>query len=110
MSIQCPNCKSKHIQSRDFGRKGAGIMGAAAGGACWISHALRGARFGFMVGSHFGPIGSSIGTIGGAIFAGLSGAAAGGVAGSKLGEKLDKRLFNNYQCQQCSHTFSKHKG
>ena len=109
MSIQCPKCGSSHVHTRHLGRKSAGIMGAAAGGACGVSHALRAARYGFMVGSQFGPIGSSIGTIGGAIFGGLSGAATGGMVGSKLGEKLDKRLFNNYRCQQCDHTFSKSK-
>jgi hypothetical protein len=106
MSIQCPQCGSHRITTRDIGRKAGGAIGTVAGGCTGMSSVLAGARIGTVVGIVAGPAGSTLGCLAGALIGGLIGAATVGVAGAKLGEVLDARVLDNHQCLQCDHVFS----
>ncbi len=105
MSIQCPQCQSRRISTKNFGKKAGGVIGTAGGGISGAAGALSGAEVGGMVGSVGGPVGIALGALSGAILGGLLGAATGGITGSKLGEVIDQRLLDNYVCRDCGHTF-----
>jgi hypothetical protein len=106
MSIQCPQCGSTQIITRDFGRKTGGAVGTVAGGLTGMSGALSGGRIGMTVGVVAGPVGTALGCLAGALIGGMVGAATVGVAGAKLGEVLDTRVLDNLECRQCAHSFS----
>lgn len=106
MILQCPKCKSVHINVRNHARKVGGTIGAIAGTFGGLSAIGYGARTGATAGLLFGPFCSTIGGISGAILAGLTGGAAGGSAGLALGELIDRKILNNLQCMSCNHSFS----
>jgi hypothetical protein len=106
MNIQCPNCQSIRIITKDEGKKVGGVIGAIGGGIHGISGALKGSQVGRAVGSIAGPAGGAVGSVAGAILGCLIGAISGGVAGAKLGEIVDQRILDNYLCQSCGHSFS----
>jgi DNA-directed RNA polymerase subunit RPC12/RpoP len=106
MSIQCPQCQSLRISSKDVGKRAGAVIGTVGGGVSGAAGALSGAEFGGMVGAVGGPVGIALGALSGAILGGLVGAATGGITGSKLGEVIDQRVLDNYVCRDCGHTFS----
>jgi predicted RNA-binding Zn-ribbon protein involved in translation (DUF1610 family) len=106
MSIQCPQCGSTFITTRDIGRRTGGAIGTVAGGFTGFSGALTGGRLGMTVGVIAGPAGSALGCLAGALIGGLVGAATVGVAGAKLGEVIDARVLDNLECGHCEHVFS----
>ena len=110
MTIQCPQCQSERIHTRNLAKKAGGALGTAAGTASGIASALRGATAGASVGasagSLAGPGGSLIGTVAGAILGGLVAGAAGGAMGAMLGEVVDDAVFDNFRCLACGYTFS----
>jgi len=105
MSIQCPQCHSRRISTKNFGKKAGGVIGTIGGGVSGAAGALSGAEFGGMVGVVGGPLGIALGALSGAVLGGLVGAATGGITGSKLGEVIDQRVLDNYGCRDCGHTF-----
>lgn len=106
MNIQCPNCRSIRITTKDEGRKVGGAIGAVGGGIHGIAGALKGAEVGRAVGSIAGPAGGAFGSIAGTFLGGLIGAVTGSVTGAKLGEIVDQHILDNYLCQSCGHSFS----
>ncbi|SDZ02589.1 hypothetical protein [Nitrosomonas sp. Nm58] len=106
MNIQCPNCRSIRITTKDEGRKVGGAIGAAGGGIHGIAGAVKGAKVGRTLGFIAGPAGGAFGSIAGAFFGGLIGTVTGGVTGAKLGEIVDQRILDNYLCRSCGHSFS----
>lgn len=106
MILQCPKCKSVHINVKNHARKAGGTIGAIAGTFGGLSAIGYGARTGATAGLLFGPLGPTIGGISGAVLAGLTGGAAGGSAGLALGELIDRKILNNLQCMSCHHSFS----
>lgn len=105
MSIKCPHCSSRNIETLDYGKKTGGTVGFIGGGASGATGAMSGARLGAAVGVVGGPVGVGIGSIAGAILGGLLGGTAGGVAGAKLGQAIDERYLENNHCLNCGHTF-----
>lgn len=102
MSIKCPRCQSNHVISLDHAKRAGGLIGAVGGAAS----ALSGARIGGTVGAIAGPPGLMLGSLAGAAFGVLACAASGGLVGAKVGAIVDERVLDNYQCQDCGHTFS----
>lgn len=103
----CPQCQSLRIESLDYARKAGGAVGTAAGTTSAFALALSGAEVGATFGLTAGPMGAAFGGIAGAVVAGLLGGAAGCAAGAALGEMLDEKVFDNYRCTACGHTFSR---
>lgn len=107
MSLRCPNCHSKQIGFKNYGKKAGGAMGTAAGAFGGASGAMGGAKVGTTAGMIAGPVGAVLGGFAGALFGGLLGGAAGGATGSKCGEYVDDNILDNYQCLACGYSFSK---
>jgi outer membrane lipoprotein SlyB len=91
MIIECPNCQSTRIVSKDVGKKTEGVIGAVGG-----------AEVGGAIGLLAGPAGVMVGSLLGA----LIGGAAGSIAGAKLGEVVDNHVLDNYRCLSCDYEFS----
>ncbi|TVT33516.1 hypothetical protein [Marinobacter vinifirmus] len=103
MSEQCPRCLSTRIGRNNYGKKAAGVVGAAAGVYGGYASAIAGARTGAVVGAMAGPVSG----IGGAVIGGLLGGVTGVSAGIILGDVLDEVVLDNYRCLECGHSFSK---
>lgn len=108
-SPSCPRCNSTRITTRDYARKACGAVGAAAGAAGSAAAAMGGAEAGAVLGMVAGPVGSIFGGLAGALVGALFGGAAGCAAGSAVGEQIDTHVLDNYECQECGHTFSKQR-
>ena len=70
MSEQCPRCLSTRIGRNNYGKKAAGVVGAAAGVYGGYASAIAGARTGAVVGAMAGPVSG----IGGAVIVALQNA------------------------------------
>lgn len=107
MNVICPKCHGAHIITKDTAKTYGGIVGTAGGAISGASGALAGANIGSKVGMLGGVAGIAIGTIAGAVFGALLGATTGGIAGSQIGHVFDEHVLNNYECQDCGHSFSR---
>ena len=67
MSVNCLNCGSPNVISRNLGRKVVGTTGAAAGAASGAAGALSGAKTGALMGAWMGPVGVTVGSLAGAV-------------------------------------------
>lgn len=103
MNEQCPKCLSERIGKNNYGKKAAGVLGAAAGVYSGYASTIAGARTGAMVGVMAGPVTG----IGGAVIGGLLGGVSGVSAGIILGDVLDEQVLDNNRCLECGHSFSK---
>jgi len=106
MSIQCPQCASTRIKTRDIGRQTGGATGAVAGGWVGVTSAVASARLGALAGQIAGPVGSALGSIVGVLICGLLSATSVGLAGAQLGEIIDEHVLHNHECLDCGHVFS----
>ncbi|RUT76771.1 hypothetical protein EHM94_17170 [Marinobacter sp. NP-6] len=102
MNEQCPKCLSERTGKNNYGKKAAGVVGAAAGVYGGYASTIAGARTGAMVGAVAGPVSG----IGGAVIGGLLGGVTGVSAGIILGDVLDEVVLDNYRCLECGHSFS----
>jgi rubredoxin len=107
MTLKCPKCHSKRIETKNYAKKTGSTIGTVAGAARGAAGVVAGAEIGAAAGLIAGPVGATIGSIAGAIIGGLVGGAVGGAAGAMLGEVVDDNILNNYQCLACGYTFSK---
>jgi DNA-directed RNA polymerase subunit RPC12/RpoP len=108
--LQCPNCGSDRIETRDIAQRTGGTLGGLAGAAGGVAGALRGARAGFAIGMAAGPAGGTLGTVIGVVLGGLGGGALGTEVGAIFGRVVDDRVLNNCRCTTCGHTFSGRRG
>ena len=109
-NLQCPNCGSDRIETRDVAQRTGGTLGGLAGAAGGIAGALRGARAGFTLGMAAGPVGGGVGTVIGVVLGGLGGGALGTEVGAIFGRVIDDRVLNNCRCTACGHAFSGRRG
>ena len=110
MSLQCPKCQSERIDVRNNAKKAIGSIGTVIGCIGGVAAELKCARVGAVIGSPFGPIGTTVGGVTGAIIGGMFiGGIAGGTAGVALGEVVDENILDNYLCLDCEYTFSLHR-
>ena len=110
MTMICPKCASRDIETRDVAKKTGGALGLLAGAASGVASAMSGADIGASVGSAVGliagPVGSRLGGLAGTLIGGLLGGVAGGVAGARLGHLIDEQMLDNYHCLACDYRFS----
>ena len=103
MNEQCPKCLSERIGKNNYGKKAAGVVGAAAGVYGGYASAIAGARTGAMVGAMAGPVTATRGGVLGDLLGGATCVAAGII----LGDVLDEQVLDNFRCLECGHSFSK---
>ena len=106
MIIQCPNCHSTRIDTKDIAKKTCGYMGMVGGAATTTTGALGGAELGGTIGMLAGPAGAAIGVVAGSILGTILGMATGGAVGAKLGEIIDEKVLDNYHCLACGYEFT----
>ncbi|BBB66559.1 hypothetical protein UNDYM_2306 [Undibacterium sp. YM2] len=104
--LSCPWCGSHQVQIRNYAKKAGGAIGTVAGVTAGAVSFFGGAEVGAVTGAAAGPVGIVIGSIAGAIIGGLVGGATGCSVGVRLGAVLDDRILDNYECQECGHTYS----
>ena len=107
MNVICPKCHGAHIITKDTAKNYGGIVGTAGGAISGASSAWMGANIGSKVGMLGGAPGVAVGTIVGAVLGALLGGTTGGMAGSQIGHVFDEHVLNNYECQDCGHSFSR---
>ncbi|WP_319244028.1 hypothetical protein [uncultured Propionivibrio sp.] len=109
MPMNCPNCLSAQIETKDYAKKAAATVGFLGGTASGIASARNGAEIGSIVGGSIGciagPTGSRVGKWIGALVGGMVGGITGALTGAQLGHVIDERLFDNYHCLACDHHF-----
>ena len=105
MTLNCPKCDSRRINTRHYGRRTGSTIGALAGAVGVAASVYRGAELGALAGTLTGPVGTVIGTVTGAIIGGLIGGATGGALGAKLGEVIDFNILDHHRCLECGFTF-----
>jgi len=103
----CPRCNSTEINAHNYARKIGSTVGTAAGAVGSAAAALGGAEAGAVLGMAAGPAGSLLGGLAGALMGALFGGAAGCAAGAAVGEAIDTNVLDNYECQDCGHTFGR---
>ena len=108
--LQCPNCGSNRIETRDIAQRTGGTLGGLAGAAGGVAGALRGARAGFAIGMAAGPAGGTLGTVIGVVLGGLGGGALGTEVGAIFGRVVGDRVLNNCRWATRGHTFSGRRG
>ncbi|BDT66689.1 hypothetical protein os1_08530 [Comamonadaceae bacterium OS-1] len=106
MTIQCPKCHSKSIDTQDYAKKVGGTIGTVAGAASGMAGALSGAEVGLIAGTVLDPGDSVLGVIACAVLGGLLGGVAGCTMGAKLGEVVDSNILDNCRCLSCGYRFS----
>ena len=107
MNVICPKCHGTHTITKDTAKNYGGIVGTAGGAISGASSAWMGANIGSKVGMLGGAPGVAVGTIVGAVLGALLGGTTGGIAGSQIGHVFDEHVLNNYECQDCGHSFSR---
>ena len=106
MNIQCPNCHSSRILTRNCAKKAIGLIGTVGGTVGGATSSLSAGSLGMTVGIVAGPPGMVFGGVLGALFGAVVGGTAGGLSGARLGELVDRRILDNYRCLACGHCFS----
>src|SRR5688572_23717214 len=108
--MNCPNCRSERVTTRQLGKKSAAGIGFFTGAAVGAISVLRGAQVGVITGAAFGPVGSAAGGVAGAALAALFAGSAGGAMGAALGSVADENFMNNRECLDCGFTFREERG
>lgn len=109
--MNCPNCRSERVTTRQAGKKAAAGIGFFTGAAVGAITVLRGAQVGVVAGTAFlGPVGAAAGGVAGAALAALFTGSAGGAMGAALGTVADENFMDNRECLDCGFTFREERG
>lgn len=103
--MNCPNCKSARVTTRQSGKKTAAGIGFFTGATAGAISVLRGAQVGMIAGAVIGPAGSAAGGVVGAALAALCAGSAGAAMGAALGSAADETFMDNRECMDCGFTF-----
>jgi hypothetical protein len=106
MILQCPNCHSTRIDTKDIAKKTCGYIGMVSGAATTAPSVVGGAELGGTLGMIAGPAGAAVGIVAGSVLGALFGMATGGAVGAKLGEIIDEKVLDNYHCLACHYEFT----
>ncbi len=109
MNIQCPNCRSSRVMTRNRAKKAVGLIGTVGGTVGGATSSLSGGGIGMTVGIVAGPPGMLAGGFLGMLIGAMLGGTTGGIAGVKLGEIVDERILDNYRCLNCDYVFGSHR-
>lgn len=100
----CPRCQSERVETRGYGKKIGGAMGAIAGIGSGIALVLSGADLGAVTGAGTKTDGLARG-----VLAVLKSGSAGCVAGAAFGDVIDEEVLDKHRCVECGHTFSQRR-
>ena len=109
MNIQCSNCHSSRILTRNCAKKAIGLSGTVGGTVGGATSSLSAGSLGMTVGLVAGPPGMLAGGFLGMLIGAMLGGTTGGIAGVKLGEIVDERILDNYRCLNCGCVFADHQ-
>jgi hypothetical protein len=102
----CPRCQSERIETRSYGKKIGGVIGAAAGIGSGMALVLSGADVTAFVGSTADSAGGLPGGLARGVLAVMMSGSAGCTAGAAFGDVLDETVLDKYRCVECGHGFS----
>ena len=105
-ALLCPRCQSERIETRSYGKKIAGALGAAAGIGSGMALILSGADIRAASGSAADPVDAAAGGFAGGVLAVLKSGSAGCAAGAAFGDVIDEHVLDKYRCVECGHAFS----
>lgn len=106
-ALLCPRCQSERIETRSYGKKIGGALGAAAGIGSGMALVLSGADIRAAIGSTDDPVSTEAGGLAQGVLAILRGGSAGCAAGAAFGNVIDEHVLDRYSCVECGHAFSK---
>lgn len=104
--LLCPRCQSERIETRSYGKKIGGALGAAAGIGSGMALVLSGADIRAASGSAADPMDAAAGGLAGGVLAVLKSGSAGCAAGAAFGDVIDEHVLDKYRCVECGHAFS----
>ena len=102
-ALLCPRCQSERIETRSYGKKIGGALGALAGLGSGVALVLSGADIRNAGGSEANPPDDGLA---GCVLAVLKSGSAGCTAGADLGDVVDEHVLDRYRCIECGHAFS----
>ncbi len=105
-ALLCPRCQSERIETRSYGKKIGGALGAAAGIGSGIALSLSGADIHAARGSTDDPEGNEAGGLAQGVLAVLRSGSVGCAAGAAFGDVIDEHVLDRYRCIECGHAFS----
>lgn len=100
----CPRCQSERVETRGYGKKIGGAMGAIAGIGSGIALVLSGADLGAVTSAGTKTDGLARG-----VLAVLKSGSAGCVAGAAFGNVIDEDVLDKYRCVECGHAFNQRR-
>lgn len=105
-AMLCPRCQSERIETRSYGKKIGGALGAAAGIGSGMALVLSGADIRATSGSAADPVDAAASGLAGGVLAVLKSGSAGCAAGAAFGDVIDEHVLDKYRCVECGHAFS----
>lgn len=105
-ALVCPRCQSERIETRSYGKKIGGALGAAAGIGSGIALVLSGADIRAVIGSAADSVDNVAGDLAVGVMAVLKSGSTGCVAGAAFGDVIDEHVLDKYRCVECGHAFS----
>lgn len=105
MSLHCPSCHSRRIESAKPIMKAGIIVGTLCGAARGALAALAGNRTS-MAGPVATPLTLSVSSLSAVILRGLTGAISGCALGAQLGEQIDRHSPTDHICLSCGTRFN----
>lgn len=105
-TLICPRCQSERIETRSYGKRVGGALGAAAGIGSGMALVLSGADIRAASGSAAESLDAAAGGLAGGVLAVLKSGSAGCAAGAAFGDVIDEHVLDKYRCVECGHAFS----
>lgn len=105
-ALLCPRCQSERIETRSYGKKIGGALGAIAGLGNGVALVLSGSNISKFGGSAAGPSDAAADGLAMGVLAVLRSGSAGCTAGADFGNVIDEHVLDRYRCVECGHAFS----
>lgn len=105
-ALLCPRCQSERIETRSYGKKIGGALGAAAGIGSGMALVLSGADIRAVSGPTEDPTGTEAGGLAQGVLTVLRSGSVGCAAGAAFGDVIDEHVLDRYRCVECGHAFS----
>lgn len=102
----CPRCQAERVETRSYGKKIGGALGAAAGIGSGMALVLSGADIRAAIGSTGDSEGTEAGGLAQGVLAVLRSGSVGCSAGAAFGDVIDEHVLDRYRCVECGHAFS----
>lgn len=103
-ALLCPRCQSERVETRNYGKKIGGALGAAAGIGSGMALVLSGVDIRAAIGST--GEGTEASGLAQGVLAVLRSGSVGCAAGAAFGDVIDEHVLDRYRCVECGHAFS----